>query len=230
MEQLKSEASMETIKSAIRNGQKSLSEFESKQVLSSYGIPTTREIEVASEDELGVAANNIGYPLVLKGSSSKIAHKTEKGLIHIDIRNKAECEAAYREIVERMEPDGRVLVQEMIDGERELVAGMTRDQQFGPCVMFGLGGIFTEILKDVSFRVAPINKKDALDMMMDIRSKMILEAVRGLKPVDKEALADILIKVGQIGIEHAEIAEIDINPLIIKNNQPVAVDALIVLK
>jgi acetyl-CoA synthetase (ADP-forming) len=114
-----------------------------------------------------------------------------------------------------MKGEGAILVQEMVKGARELVVGMTRDPQFGPCVMFGLGGIFTEILKDVSFRIAPLEKKDAMEMMQDIKGHKILDAVRGLKAVNIEFLADILVKVGQIGMDNHQIKEIDINPLII---------------
>jgi len=117
----------------------------------------------------------------------------------------------------------------MVKGERELVVGLTRDAQFGPCVMFGLGGIFTEILEDISFRVAPLSREDAMDMMESIRGKKILDAVRGKPPVDREALADILIAVGQIGMNYDQIREIDINPLKILDGKPIAVDALIVL-
>jgi len=118
----------------------------------------------------------------------------------------------------------------MIKGERELVAGLTRDPQFGPCVMFGLGGIFTEVLKDVTFRVAPLERYDAYEMMDEIKAKKILDEFRGKPAVDREKLADILINLGRIGLEHEEVAEIDINPLIIKDSMPVAVDALIVLR
>jgi len=122
-----------------------------------------------------------------------------------------------------------VLVQEMIKGQRELVVGLTRDPQFGPCVMFGLGGIFTEILKDISFRVAPLEKHDALEMMREIKGHKILDAVRGMPAADIDALADILIAVGRIGLENDDVKEIDINPLILQGSKPVAVDALVVL-
>jgi len=117
----------------------------------------------------------------------------------------------------------------MVNGQRELVVGLTRDPQFGPCVMFGLGGIFTEILKDTAFRVAPLEKCDALDMMQEIKGRKILEAVRGMEPADLDALSQILINVGRIGIENDQIKEIDINPLILSGARPVAVDALVVL-
>ncbi len=107
--------------------------------------------------------------------------------------------------------------------------GLVRDAQFGPCVMFGLGGIFTEILKDVSFRLAPLDRKDALEMMTEIKGHKILSAVRGMEPVDLDAMADVLIAVGRIGYENECIKEIDVNPVIIRDGKPVAVDALVVL-
>jgi succinyl-CoA synthetase beta subunit len=222
---------MEIIKQALKDGQTTLSEYDSKKVLTEYKIPVTKEIVAKDLNELNQAMEKIGFPLVLKGSSSEIAHKTEKGLIKIDLRTKEEATAAFEEIVAKMGDDkGGVLVQEMIKGQRELVIGMTRDPQFGPCVMFGLGGIFTEILKDVAFRVAPLTRKDAMDIMDDIKSRKILDAIRGLEAVDREVLADILMAVGQIGMDHDEIQEIDINPLKIRDGKPVAVDALLVLK
>ena len=128
------------------------------------------------------------------------------------------------------ESDKAVLVQEMVQGKRELVMGLTRDPQFGPCVMFGLGGIFTEILRDVSFRVAPLEKKDGLEMMQEIKGRTILEPVRGMEAADLEQLCGILMRLGQIGLNHDSIREIDINPVILSGSKPVAVDALIVLE
>jgi len=220
---------MEIIEKALKEGQTTLSEYESKQVLASYGIPVTRELLVYSARDLINAIREIGYPLVLKGCSSGIAHKTEKGLIRVDIRNEAEAKAAFEEISANIGTEDAVLVQEMVKGQRELVIGLTRDPQFGPCVMFGLGGIFTEILKDISFMVAPLEKRDALEMMQDIKGNKILEAVRGMEAADLNAFSDILIKVGQIGLENEYVKEIDINPVIISGSQPVAVDALVVL-
>ncbi len=221
---------MEIIDKAIKEGLSTLSEYDSKQVLTAYKIPVTKEIVVDNVDDLNTAAGDIGYPIVLKGCSAEIAHKTEKGLIKVDIRNEDEAKAAFEDISGKMGDAGNdVLVQEMVKGQRELVVGMTRDPQFGPCVMFGLGGIFTEILKDVSFRVAPLTRKDAMDLMDDIKGKKILDAVRGMEAVDREALADILMAVGQIGMDYDQVQEIDVNPLKILNGKPVAVDALVVL-
>jgi acyl-CoA synthetase (NDP forming) len=118
----------------------------------------------------------------------------------------------------------------MIKGRRELVMGLTRDDQFGPCVMFGLGGVFTEILKDISFRRAPLEKSDALEMISEIRGHGILDAVRGMEAADKELLADMLIRVGRFGVEIDQVQEIDLNPVILSGSRPIVVDALIVLK
>ncbi|RLF59274.1 MAG: carboxylate--amine ligase [Thermoplasmata archaeon] len=222
---------MKIIEKALKEERNTLSEHESKQLLAAYGIPVTREILVADRKDLANAINEIGFPLGMKGSSSSITHKTEKGLIRVDIRNENEAVTAFEEIMEKMDGQGEgVLVQEMVKGQRELVVGLTRDPQFGPCVMFGLGGIFTEILKDISFRVAPLEKQDALDMMQEIKGHKILKAVRGMEPVDMDTLAQILINVGRIGLENEAIKEIDINPLILSGARPVAVDALVVLE
>ena len=221
---------MKIIEKALEEGRTTLSEYESKQVLASYQIPVTREIQVTSEKNLMDATQEIGYPLVLKACSSDIAHKTESGLIRVDIRNDEEAKAAFGDIMSRMKGiKGAVLVQEMVKGQRELVVGLTRDPQFGPCVMFGLGGIFTEILRDISFRVAPLEKRDALEMMKEIKGHKILEAVRGMEAADLDVLADMLITVGQIGLDHDDVKEIDINPVILSGSNPVAVDALVVL-
>ncbi|RLC02706.1 MAG: hypothetical protein DRH34_06895 [Deltaproteobacteria bacterium] len=216
---------------SIINERSALSEYESKQFLSSYKIPVTREIQVTNKVSLIEAAKIIGYPIVLKGCSPDILHKTEKNLISVNIRNEDEALIAFRKISSRMNgTESSILVQEMVKGKQELVVGLINDPHFGPCVMFGLGGIFAEILKDVSFRVAPLDPCDALEMINEIKGVKILGAVRGMEAVDMNILTDILITIGKIGMENENIKEIDINPLIISGNKPVAVDALIVLK
>ena len=135
------------IRKALQDGRKALSEYESKQVLAAYQIPVTQEILVSKRSDVKKVVRDIGYPLVMKGCSAEIAHKTERGLIHVDLRSEQEALAAFDEIIAKMSgQDGDVLIYKMIKGRRELVMGLTRDDQFGPCVMFGLGGIFTEIL------------------------------------------------------------------------------------
>ncbi|MBW2004560.1 MAG: acetate--CoA ligase family protein [Deltaproteobacteria bacterium] len=222
---------MDILDKALKEGRETLSEYESKIVLASYHIPVTREIIIQKSDDIISAAHEIGYPVVIKGCSPEITHKTEKGLIQTDIRDDREALDAFNNIMAGMNGGhGSILIQEMIKGKRELVIGLIRDPQFGPCVMFGLGGIFTEILKDVSFRLAPLEKRDTLEMMDEIKAHKILDAVRGMDAVDRDILSEILINVGRIGVENDTIKEIDINPVIISGNRPVAVDALIVLQ
>jgi acetyl-CoA synthetase (ADP-forming) len=225
------EVVLRIIENALMEGRKTLSEYESKEILRSYGIPVTLEKMVHDTDSLKSTFQEIPFPLVLKGCAPNLSHKTERNLVHLDIRSEEKAVAAFEEIMKEVKDEGgRVLVQEMIEGPRELVVGLVRDEQFGPCVMFGLGGIFTEILKDIVFRVAPLKKRDAFDMMEEIKSSKILEEVRGMPAADKEQLADILIKIGNIGMEQRHIKEIDINPIILAGSRPVAVDALVVLE
>ncbi len=222
---------MQIIQDALAQGRTTLSESESKAVLAAYSIPVTKEVVVQEQTQLDKAVKDIGFPLVMKGCAADLAHKTESGLVRVDVRTIEEAQAAYEEMMTAMDAkDKGVLVQEMVKGKRELVVGLTRDAQFGPCVMFGLGGIFTEILKDIAFRVAPITKDDALEMMNEIKGKKILESIRGMEAADTDALADILIAVGNLGVENDEIVEVDINPLILSKGKPVAVDALVVVK
>ncbi len=222
---------MQMIEKALSENRTTLSEYESKKLLATYGIPVSREALVQDRSGLPLALKQIGYPVVLKGCSPEISHKTEKGVIRLDIRSEEEALIAYDDIRSAMGPNGAdVLVQEMVKGQRELMAGLTRDPQFGPCVMFGLGGIFTEILKDVSFRLAPLEERDAVDMMEEIKGHKILDAVRGMEQVNRGAVAKILIALGSIGLENERIKEIDVNPLIIRKGEPVAVDALVVLE
>jgi acetyl-CoA synthetase (ADP-forming) len=225
------EVKVEIINKALNEARTTLSEHESKELLRAYDIPVTREMEADNQRVFMEAIQKIGFPLVIKACGPHLSHKTERGFVHLDIRNEQHALAVFQEIMNQARDDGRtVLVQEMVKGQRELVIGLTRDVQFGPCVMFGLGGIFTEILKDISFRVAPIEKRDALDMMQEIKARKILEAVRGMPAADLDQLADILIKVGNIGLEHENIKEIDINPVILAGSRPIAVDALVVLE
>ena len=217
------------IKKALERGQKTLSEYDSKQVIQSVGVPITREKLARTRDEAVKFAGDIGYPVVLKGCSDKAAHKTEMGLVKLKLANEDEVTRAYDEIIGRgVDLDG-VLVQEMIKGDREFVIGLSRDPQFGPCVMFGIGGIFTEVIKDVSFRVAPLTEMDAEEMIDEIRMKKLLDEFRGSPAVDKKELVKALVGIGELGYKNNEIAEIDINPLIISGSKPVVVDALVVL-
>ena len=221
---------MKIIEDAINRKSGNLSEFESKQILSAYGIPVTKEKTVTTLEEAVSTANSLGYPVVLKASGENLQHKTELDLIRLDLKDESQVKQAYTELIEKSTvPITEILIQQMLKGNRELMAGLKRDSQFGPCVVFGLGGVLAEILEDVSIRVAPITTFDAMDMMTHIRGKKILEPFRGKPAVDREALAEFLIALGKIGLENDAVSEIDINPIKLIEGRPVAVDALVVL-
>ena len=213
-----------------RDGElRSLSEFESRNILESYGIPVVATTLVTTRQEAVEAAAATGYPVVLKGCSADLTHKSEAGAVKLNLTTSAEVASAFTAIETAAAGmlDG-ILVQPQIRGSRELVAGMIRDPQFGPCVMFGLGGIFTEILDDVCFRIAPLQERDALAMMDSIRGSAILGPVRGTAPADRSVLSRTLIALGRIGLENDQIEAIDVNPLLLQQNgTPVAVDAAI---
>lgn len=220
------------IKEALEKGRTALNEAESKLFLSAYGLPFPVEKNAVNGREAAAAAGEIGYPVVIKGFGSGLLHKSEAGAVALDLRSKAEVEEACAAIKDRAGDmvEGFIVAQ-FVKAEREFVCGMVRDSQFGPAVMFGLGGIFTEALKDVSFRIAPINKEAALQMMNEIKGKKLLGAIRGLAAADAGALADILIKLGNIGLEHPAVSEIDLNPVrVTKEGKAVVVDALVTLR
>ncbi|MBU4193383.1 MAG: acetate--CoA ligase family protein [Actinobacteria bacterium] len=220
------------IEKALENGQDALSEHDSKALLEKYSVPVAPGILVETAEDAARAAGELGYPVVLKACGSEITHKTERDLVAVGVRDEAELREAFDRIIVNLGNDSYegVVVYSLVPGERELVIGLIRDPQFGPCVMFGLGGIFTEILKDTSFRVAPITEADAFQMMEDIRAKDILGPVRGKAPADKEKLARALVGLGKLGLEQDYVAEVDVNPIIIEpDGTPVAVDALVVL-
>ncbi len=223
---------MDLIKDAVRKGQKALSEYQSKQFLKTYGIPVTEEALAQSADEAAAIASRLRYPVVMKACSPELMHKSEAGVIEIGLKNEDEVRAAYQRLVSATNlPLEGILVQEMIRGNRELVLGLSRDAQFGPCVMFGLGGVLTEIIKDTVFRVAPLEMIDAREMMLELRAKAILDPFRGQAAADRDAIARSLIAIGKIGLENESVAEIDVNPMIVDPaGQVKAVDALVVLQ
>jgi succinyl-CoA synthetase beta subunit len=218
----------ELIAAARGRGQKALSEYEAKRVLAAYGIPVTRERCCRSAREAARAADEIGSPVALKPCSPDILHKSDTGCIYLNL-SASQVQRAFAAIRDRLGPID-VLVQEMVAGSRELLAGMIRDDQFGPCVVLGMGGVLAEVIDDTVFRAAPFDVLEAADMLYQLRSRKIFQAFRGQRPADREALCRILVAVGRIGVDHADIREIDINPLIISTGGlPVAVDALVVL-
>lgn len=218
-------------------GGEQLLEAESKQVLREFGIPVTPEELVTSREEAIAAAERIGYPVVLKIQSRQILHKTEANGICLNLTRPDEVAKAYDGLRAHAGAydagaliEG-VLVQKMVKGGVETIVGVTTDPVFGPVVMFGLGGIFVEVLKDVSFRVAPLRLRDAEEMCEEIRGSGILSGARGRDPLDRGALIDVLLKLSQLATEHADrIEELDINPLLLFSNGAVALDALITKK
>ncbi|HQO15248.1 MAG TPA: acetate--CoA ligase family protein [Smithellaceae bacterium] len=214
-----------------------LSEHEAKKILAAYGIPVTREKIATTADQAVKVARKIGYPVTLKISSAQIRHKTEAGGIRLNIKTDAQVRVAFRQIIasakkymSQAEIQG-VLVQEMLQGGTEVIVGTVDDSVFGPCVMFGLGGVFVEALKDVSFRVAPLSRLDAEEMISDIQGYSILRGLRGKPPVNTEALIDIILKVSRLASDHKNtIKELDINPLILFKKDAKVADALIIKK
>jgi acetyl-CoA synthetase (ADP-forming) len=210
-----------------------LSEHESKQLLAKAGIAIPDERLVESADAAVQAASDLGFPVALKLCGRKIAHKTERGLVRLGLHDAASVRAAAEALLAARRPDdgdARVLVCRMVSGRREVIAGLVRDPQFGPCVMLGLGGIFAEALGDVAFAVAPLARGDAEDLIDALQYKRILGEFRGEPPVDRGALARVLEALGRIGAERADVRSIDINPLIVAGATPVVIDALVELE
>ena len=208
-----------------------LTEAESKEVLKEYGVPVVFEAVVKTIAEVEANADKIGYPIVVKGLGSKLTHKTEKGLVKLSLKTNEEVRSAsiYIKGTAGNDLEG-FLIQPMLEGKREFVAGLFQDEHFGPTVMFGLGGVFTEAIGDVVFRVAPIDEKEALKMINELNAQKLLGSFRGENAPDKDALVKTLVALSRIGLEIPEIKEIDINPLLVSAEGKVtAVDALIVL-
>ncbi len=224
-----SQAAAEIITKALKAGRSALDEHEAKQVLAAYGAPVTDERLVESAEEAAAAAAALGYPAVLKACSAEILHKTEKGLVRLNLASEAEAAAAFTEVQKAAGFKVPAIVYRMVKGSRELVAGMTRHEGIGPCVMFGLGGVYTELLRDVAFRVAPVTAADASEMTREIRASKILGEFRGMPAADTGAIVKLLVAVSSVALNHPEVREIDINPVILSGSMPIAVDALIAL-
>ena len=222
----------EKIIAAAKTGKRNaLTEAESKQILSEYGVPVVPETIALTPDEAVKVAEKYGYPVVLKGLGSKLAHKTERGLVCLNITTGEELLNAANKISRSAGTDLEgYLVQPMMRGRREFVAGMFNDAQFGPVIMFGLGGIFTEALDDVVFRVAPVSKTQAEAMLEELRSAKLLGPFRGEAPVHQKQIIDVILGLSQLAMECSDIVEIDINPLVADAAGDItAVDALIIL-
>lgn len=220
------------------NNPDALSEYEAKKILSGYGIPVTREDLAISADMAVESARQIGYPVALKIQSAQITHKTEAGGIKLNVASDAEVRAGYNEVISnagKYMPEAEihgVLVQEMLNNDEvEVIIGTTEDPVFGQVIMFGLGGIFVEALKDVSFRIAPLNRKDVQELIKEIKGYRVLQGMRGKPSVDMDALVDVILKVSRLVTDHKDvIKELDINPLMLNARGAKVADALIVKK
>lgn len=211
---------------------KTLSEHESKRRLAANGIAVAEERLCADTAAAVTAATAIGFPVVVKLCGDAIAHKTERGLVRLGLRDEAAVRAAATELLAAARPeDGAValLVARMVAGKRELIAGCATDPTFGRCVMLGIGGIFAEILADVVFRLVPVSRVDALEMLDELAHRAWLGPFRGEPPVDREHLADVIVGLSSIAEHDPLVRSIDVNPLIVHEGRPVAVDALIEL-
>ena len=207
-----------------------LSEFESKRLLETFGIPVPPEYLVENAELAISAAEGLGYPVALKLCGRGIAHKSERDLVRLGLDTPARVAAEAEALLALRGPgevEAGLLVARMVSGRRELIAGLLRDAQFGPCVMLGLGGIFAEVLDDVAFAVAPLERWDADDLIDALKHREILAAFRGEPAVDRKKLGALLEGLGRIGLERPEIRSIDLNPLIISGAEPVIVDALV---
>ena len=206
-----------------------LDEHDSKRLLSAWGVPVAAERVVADPAALKAAGSALGWPLVLKGLAPGDVHKTEAGLVRLGLNGPKAAAAAWAELAAALGGTGRILAQTQVRGTLELMAGFLRDPQLGPCVMVGLGGVFAEALEDRAFAVAPLGRGEALALIRRLRGQRLLDGFRGAAPLDREALAGILTALGELGRACPRIREIDVNPLIVVQGHPVAVDAVVVL-
>ncbi|MFO8085148.1 MAG: acetate--CoA ligase family protein [Desulfobacterales bacterium] len=206
-----------------------MNEYKAKLILDSYGIPICREYLADSEQKAISAACKIGFPVVVKGCLPGIFHKTEQNLVHKDCRNEDDVRKACKKIYEN-QIKASFLVSEMLPSQREFMAGMSRFKGFPPCILFGIGGIFAEVLKDFSVRLAPFGKNEALRLITTVKSYPLLSAFRGMPSVDLNAVADILIRLGHIASHFPQIKEIDLNPILFIGDQPKVADALFVME
>jgi acyl-CoA synthetase (NDP forming) len=228
--------SFETVLARARaEGRTLLNEVEAKSLLKEAGVPVASTTLATTRDEAQAQAEAAGYPVVLKVVSPDIAHKSDVGGVKLNLRDKDAVGAAFDEIVansKKAVPDARILgvaVQYMAPQGTEVIVGMTTDPQFGPVMMFGLGGIMVEVLKDVSFRLVPLAEKDADQMINEIKGRPVLAGVRGQPPSDVAALKQTILKVSEFVQQHPEVRELDLNPVFAYPDGALAVDARIVI-
>ena len=220
------ERASQIVKGAYRSGRCRLRLDEALEMLACYGIKVAKNEVVDNADAAVAAAKKIGIPVVLKLVYPDVVHKTEMGAVAVDLRTEDEIRAAFERMA-KGKTDARVMVQEMVRGGRETIIGVTHDPNFGPLIMFGLGGIYVEVFKDVAFRLHPLTDIEASEMIREMRSYKLLEGVRGEPPADIDAIKETLLRVSQLITDFHEIKEMDINPFIVQpvGQGGVAVDA-----
>ena len=224
------------ISQARKEGRKALLEPEAKTICMEYGIAVTKFSVAKTEKEAVEIAEKTGYPVVLKIVSADIIHKSEAGGVIVNIKSKDEVQSAYGKILEnakKYKADAKivgVLVQEMAPSSTEVIVGSIKDPQFGQTLMFGLGGIFVELLKDVTFRVAPITQEDAAEMVVGVKAYPLLNGYRNTPAADVQAIVDLLVSVSKLVMEHPEIKELDLNPVLAYPHGTKTVDARIILE
>jgi acyl-CoA synthetase (NDP forming) len=226
---------VDVIDRAKSEGRTVLTEIESKQILEEAGIPTASARLARTADEAVKAGSELGYPVVLKIVSPDVTHKSDVGGVKLDLDSAEAVATAFQEItkaVKNKQPDARIEgvgVQKMARPGIEVIVGMSKDPQFGPVLMFGLGGILVEVLKDVAFRIVPLEPRDASQMIREIKGFPVLEGFRGQEPADVEALEKLLLKVSAFVEAHPEIEELDLNPVFAYRDGALAVDARVVV-
>jgi acyl-CoA synthetase (NDP forming) len=213
-----------------------LTEVESKELLKQAGIPVIETRLAKSKKEAISISKELGFPVVLKVASPDIIHKSDSGGVRLGLANATQVGKAYGEIMSSMKQrfaDAAihgVAIQRMAPPGVEVIVGMSKDVQFGPVLMFGLGGILVEVLKDVSFRIVPITRRDAAEMIREIKGYPLLEGYRGQDPADISALEELIVKVSQFVEQNPEIKELDLNPIFAYRDSAVAVDARVILE
>ncbi len=224
------------IQEALKEGRSSLLANEAQRVCDFHNIPTPQSVLTSTIEEAVLKAKEIGFPITLKIVSPQIIHKSDVGGVILNINDEQELKNQYNKMINdipKLVPTAKiigVLVSKMMPSATEVIIGAVRDSQFGPSIMFGIGGIFTEIYNDVAFRVAPIEKIDAWNLIHEIKGSQILEGARGQPPADKDAIVDVLLNVSGLMMEHDRITQLDLNPLMAYTDSVSAVDFRIVVK
>ena len=212
-----------------------LLETEAKELLKEYGIPVPDFKLIKNEEEINGLAEEINFPIVMKIVSPDIIHKTDAGGVKVNIKDEKEAKLVYRKIISKAKEYNKnaeisgVIAYAMVPQGIEIIIGMMKDPHFGPVIMFGLGGIFVEILKDISFRILPIEERDAEEMITEIKGYEILKGARGEGPKDIKAIKNLLLKISQLALENPEISEIDLNPVFVFEKGLQVVDARMIL-